>query len=85
MLEASVTGLLRTVFVIIGVFTLLRFIGRLLIAKREQDKMKSLELKGKEIKQAQEQARKNKGNISIHTNTSDFSNGNTVDVDFEET
>lgn len=85
MLEASVTGLLRTVFIILGVFTLLRFLGRLIVAKREQEKIKALNNKEKEIREAQAKAKKNVGNVSIHSGSNRSDDRNTVDVDFEET
>lgn len=63
--EASVTGLFRTVFIIIGVIAVLRFIGRFIATKRQRDDLRELELQQKEVKQAKEEAEKNSGKITI--------------------
>ncbi len=85
MLEASFTGLLRTVFIIIGVIAVLRFLGRFFAAKREQERIRNLEINQKEVKKAQENARRTEGQISISDAKNGKTEGETEDVDFEET
>jgi len=83
MVEASFTGLIRTVLIIIGVFVLLRFIGQLMNAKRnmaEEQRMKDRENK---IRKAREKTAKNLGKTSILKNGRNNA-GDVEDVDFEE-
>ena len=42
MVTASVTGLFRTILIIVGAFVLLRFIGQLMNAKRNVDEERDL-------------------------------------------
>lgn len=81
--EASITGVLRTVFVVIGVLAVLRFLGKVMIARREAAKLQELEKVKDEIRKAQIKAEKEKGKVSIHNSST--SNSHPVnDVDFEE-
>lgn len=76
----SITGLFKTIFIIIGVFVLLRFLGQLMQAKRnleEQNRFKAEQLR---IQKEKAFVEKNLGKISI----SKEKTGNTEDVDFEE-
>ena len=40
--EASLPGLLRTLFIIVGVFLLLRFLGQFMIAKRNMEEERNV-------------------------------------------
>ena len=76
----SVTGLFKTILYIIGALVLLRFIGQLMIAKRninEQNAMKEQQSRQEKERRYVEQ---NKGKISISRNN----NRSAVDVDYEE-
>lgn len=83
MVEASFTGLIRTVLIIIGVFIVLRFLGQMMNAKRnmaEQDQMNHNESK---LKSERERTAKNLGKTSIIKKGKN-SSGDIEDVDFEE-
>ncbi|MEJ6492822.1 MAG: hypothetical protein QNL60_10230 [Flavobacteriales bacterium] len=80
MLESSFTGIIRTVFIIIGVITILRLLGRVMQAKRNQSELRNLEEKEEEIKNT----RRNTGRIDILNSQSNKSSSKIEDVDFEE-
>lgn len=83
MVEASFTGLIRTVLIIVGVFVVLRFLGQFMNAKRnvaEQDQMKKRE---NNLKSERERTARNFGKTSILKNGKRAS-GDIEDVDFEE-
>jgi Tfp pilus assembly protein PilO len=80
MLESSFTGVIRTVFIIIGVITILRLLGRVMQAKRNQSELRNLEEKEEEIKNT----RRNTGRIDILNSQSNKSSSKIEDVDFEE-
>lgn len=65
----SISGLFKTLLILIGVFVLLRFIGQLMIARRniaEQNELNRQKLHYEKQKQFVE---KNKGKISISKST----------------
>ncbi len=83
MVEASFTGLIRTILIIIGVIVLLRFIGQLMNAKRnmaEEERMKDHEEK---LRKAREKTAKNLGKTTVLRNGRNNA-GDVEDVDFEE-
>ena len=83
MVEASFTGLIRTVLIIIGVFMVVRFLGQMMNAKRnmaEQDRMNEQESK---LKSERDRKAKNLGKTSV-MNKGRSSSGDIEDVDFEE-
>ncbi|MCJ8290070.1 MAG: hypothetical protein HRT58_10435 [Crocinitomicaceae bacterium] len=83
MVEASFTGLIRTVLIIIGVFIVVRFLGQMMNAKRnmaEQEHMKSQE---NNLKTERERTAKNLGKTSVIKKGRSSSN-DIEDVDFEE-
>lgn len=82
MLEASVTGLVRTLLIIIGVFVLLRFLGQLINAKRNMEEERKLNAQQRKFKQEKERKRKNLGKTSILKRFQD--SDNIEDVDHEE-
>lgn len=85
MLESSVTGFFKTVLIIIGAMVALRFIGRLMIAKRNIDEERELLKREKEFQQERNEKLKNFGKVSVVTKQKSASSGNRAeDVDFEE-
>lgn len=80
MLESSFTGIIRTVFIIIGVITILRLLGRVMQVRRNQNELRNIEEREEEIKNA----RRNTGRIDILNPQSNNSSGKIEDVDFEE-
>ncbi len=85
--EAGVVNLFRTILIIIGVVALLRFIGRLLIAKRQYEASQN-ELKAQKSDQKKaDYIQKNIGKTSIikdSNQSSVSSNLDAEDVDFED-
>ena len=63
--EASVTGLVRTILIIIGVFFLLRLLGRVLTAKREMDKENARRREEKSFDQERNSKLKNFGKTTL--------------------
>lgn len=82
MVEASFTGLIRTVLIIIGVFIVVRFIGQLMNAKRnvaEQEEMKGRE---QALKHERDRVAKNLGKTNVVKKGQ--RSQDVEDVDFEE-
>jgi hypothetical protein len=76
--EASVTGIFRTVLIILGALVLLRFLGRLMIAKRNMEEERKIENDRKE-------KLKNFGKVNVIRPTQSKTTKNDVeDADFEE-
>ena len=63
--EASLTGLIRTVLIIIGVFFLLRFFGRLMMAKREMENENRRRKAERAFDKERKDKLKNFGKVSI--------------------
>lgn len=87
--EASVTGIFRTILIIVGTLALLRFIGRLMIAKRNLEEEKSALRSQKKQEKELEKLRKQFGKTDVINENSNSGNPkiNThkvEDVDFEE-
>ena len=79
--EASVTGLFRTLLIIVGVFVLLRFLGQLMNAKRNMEEERELSKKQRQFKEEKAKSMKNIGKTKIIKKSSE---SNVEDVDFEE-
>ncbi len=82
MVEASVTGLVRTLLIIIGVFVLLRFLGQLVNAKRNMEEERKLNAQQRKFNQEKETKRKNLGKTSVLKKGQ--ASDNIEDVDYEE-
>ncbi len=80
MLESSFTGIIRTVFIIIGVITILRLLGRVMQLRRNQNELRNIEEREEEIKNT----RRNTGRIDFLNSQSNNSSSKIEDVDFEE-
>jgi uncharacterized protein YxeA len=81
LVEASITGLFKTILIIIGALILLRFLGRVMIAKRDLDKERADLQREKEFLKERNQKMKNFGKVNI-SNTNP--KGDIQDVDYEE-
>ncbi len=86
--EASVSGFFRTILIIIGAIVALRFLGQLMIAKRNMEEERSMNERQRKFEQERSEKLKKFGKISIlggskkkPTNT-EFTD--VVDVDYEE-
>jgi hypothetical protein len=87
--QASIPGIFRTVLIIIGAIVLLRFLGQLMIAKRNMEEERNLsELQRKSDKERSEKMKKfGKTTILGKVSSSRKSNSaqsNIEDVDYEE-
>lgn len=77
----SITGLVRTLLIIIAVIVILRFLGQLMNAKRNRDAEKQLERQQRKEAEERKNYERNKGKISISKSSKDdFAE----DADFEE-
>jgi hypothetical protein len=83
--EASITGLFRTVLIIIGVFVLLRFLGQLLIAKRNMEEERRINEQRRKTEKEKSDKLKEMGKIKILSDQKTKTRtGDTEDVDYEE-
>lgn len=82
MIFLSITGLVRTLLILIGLFVVVRFLGQLMIAKRNLAEESELKERERKFKVEKEQKQKNLGKTSILNDRVDSSN--VSDVDFEE-
>ncbi len=80
--EASVVGVFRTLLILIGLFMVLRFFGRLATAKRNQDELNALNEEKRKFNAEKERVSKNLGKTKIAEKTSGVND--IEDVDFEE-
>jgi uncharacterized membrane-anchored protein YhcB (DUF1043 family) len=76
----SITGLFKMLLIIIGVFVVLRFIGQLMIAKRNLVVENQLKKERANLEKQRKFIEKNKGKITINNQ----SNINYQDIDFKE-
>jgi uncharacterized membrane protein len=83
MVEASFTGLIRTVLILIGIFVVVRFIGQLMNAKRNVAAEEHMKRHTEKMKKARERTAKNLGKTTVIKNGKNTS-GDVEDVDFEE-
>jgi len=85
MVEASFTGLVKTVLLIIGAMVALRFIGRLMIAKRNLEEERELLNRERSFQRERNEKLRNFGKIKVvKGNQQTTGTTATEDVDFEE-
>ena len=86
--EASVPGIIRTVLIVIGAIVLLRFLGQLMIAKRNMEEERSMNERQRNLEKERSEKQKKFGKISIlggsQKKTSHSNYSEVVDVDYEE-
>ena len=80
--EASVAGVFRTLLILIGLFMVLRFFGRLASAKRNQDELDALNEEKRKFNAEKERVSNNLGKTKISNEPP--KNRDIEDVDFEE-
>jgi uncharacterized membrane protein len=80
MIILSIQGVFRTILIIIAVLVIMRFIGKLMIAKRNLDEERAHDRSQRAHEQAKKESELNKGKIHI----SKVTKGDVEDVDFEE-
>jgi len=74
----SITGLFKMLLMLIGVFVLLRFIGQLMIARRNMVQQNELNRQRMQLEKQKQFVEKNKGKISISK-----SSNKAEDTDYE--
>lgn len=84
MLEASIPGLFKTILIILGAVVLLRFLGRVMIAKRNLDEERALLQRERNFQRERNEKLKNFGKVSVMNNRSSKPTPKAEDVDFEE-
>lgn len=77
--QASAVGVFRTILIIVFVVVVLRFVGKVLRARRNIQEQHNLNARKNAERNAKEESRRNKGKITIET-----SNKVAEDVDYEE-
>lgn len=83
MVEASFTGLIRTVLIIIGVFVVVRSIGQMMNAKRNMAEQEHMKDQAEKLKSARKKTAQDLGKTTVIKNGKSAS-GDIEDVDFEE-
>ncbi|MCC7454571.1 MAG: hypothetical protein IT222_10425 [Crocinitomix sp.] len=83
MVLLSITGVVRTIFIIIGVIFFLRFLGRLMISKRAMDEERRMLRQQRQSEREIQQARANYGKRTISKIDPNQTSNNDY-VDFEE-
>ena len=85
MQEAGVVNLFRTLLILVGVMVLIRFIGRLMMAKRDLAEEQSLKAEDARKAAEREVVKKNYGRTRILGKTDKSKgNSNVEDVDYTE-
>ena len=79
--EASMTGVVKMLLMIIGVFVLLRFLGRMMLAKNAVEEERRQLKKEKDFLRERNQKLKKFGKTEV---LQDRPKGDVQDVDFEE-
>ena len=79
MMLLSITGTVRMLLIIIAVFVIVRFIGKLMIAKRNIDDDRKYNQNNDEYKRAKEQSEREKGKVKVVDRFRDAE-----DADYEE-
>ena len=78
----SITGLFRTLLIIVGAFILLRFLGQLLNAKRNMEAERKMAEQDRLFEKEKREKAKKIGKTEVLKSSSP--KGNIQDVDFEE-
>jgi len=81
--EASLGGLFKTILIIIGAFVALRFIGQMMIAKRNLDEQREMEEREKKFQRERKEKLQNFGKVTV-SKSNPGSKGDVQDIDYEE-
>lgn len=80
--EASVTGLFRTLLIVVGAILLVRFIGQFMNAKKNMDEEREMNAQNQKFKEDKEKSTSNLGKTEILNKKGGSLDAE--DVDFEE-
>ena len=88
-IEASVSGIFKTVLMVLGAFLLLRFFGQLMVAKRNLAEERQLKAEQDKYDKELKRKKENLGRTSIlssstKSNKTSKSNSSIEDIDYEE-
>lgn len=81
--EASITGLFRTILIIIGVIVLARFIGQLMNARRNMEEERRMNERTRKLDEERKRKQKNLGKVEIlkkKVDDSDIEDANYEDI-----
>lgn len=81
--EASLTGFFKTILILIGVLVVLRFLGRLMIAKNNLEKEREMLQRERDFQRERKDKLRNFGKVSV-IGKKNSTKGTVEDVDFEE-
>lgn len=81
LVEASITGVVRTILIIIGVLVVLRFIGQLMQAKKNMEEERALNERDRKLRNEKERKRNNLGQTNLLRKDDRV---DAEDVDFKE-
>ena len=81
LVEASITGVVRTILIIIGVLVVLRFIGQLMQAKKNMEEERALNERDRKLRNETERKRNNLGKTNLLRKDDRV---DAEDVDFKE-
>jgi hypothetical protein len=81
---ASITGLFKTFLIILGAIVLLRFLGQLMMAKRNMEEERKLNKQKREFEQERATKLRNFGKISILKSNRNNSGPFPEETEFEE-
>ncbi len=82
--EASITGLFRTILIIIGAIFVLRFLGQLMQAKRNLEAEKALAKKQNDLAKERNQKLRNFGKTTLISKKSKSRKANLDESDIED-
>ncbi len=82
--EASITGLFRTILIIIGAIFVLRFLGQLMQAKRNLEAEKALAKKQNDLAKERNQKLRNFGKTTLISKKSKSTKANLDESDIED-
>jgi len=78
---ASISGIVKTIMMLLGAMVVLKYLGQLMVAKRNIAEQNKFREEQEKIKKQKAHFEQNKGKISILRN---ITPGNVKDVDYEE-
>jgi len=81
--QASLGGLFKTILIIIGAFVALRFIGQMMIAKRNLDEQRDMEEKEKKFQRERKEKLRDFGKVTV-SKSNPSAKGEVQDIDYEE-
>lgn len=81
MVEASFTGLIRTLLIIVGVFVVLRFLGQLMNAKRNMEEERKMNEQARKLNKEKENKQRDLGKTNVLKGQGP---SDVEDVDYEE-